>query len=407
MTLLGQSYYMLDAQIGVQFVDNDLELALGLAALEEKLVFVDGYATWCVPCQLMDEEVFSLGQAGDFFNRHFINVKIDLEKGVGPLLSARYGIETLPAYFIITSDETLLHQFTGYHPLEELLTEAGTALAPGLVEKAWDLRYEEGGRKPDFLHTYAHAKYASADGRHMVIAREYLATQQDWSTEKNVRFIYHFIESVDSDMYTFLTEHQDVFSDFLGAEAVRRTIDQLVHGAIYNTVPARSTEEISALLIRSYPDGRMRSLKYELSKCRSEGDMTKYLTILPEYIKIAKVHELDSLTQYTLITLEHGSQFEHFNAAYLWMEEGMAESKDPEHYFMFGQLAEKMSRIKEAKVIYKKGMRIARITDNASAAQKLRSSHLRVKRNRGLFKVGKKSASPWSSDPMFSQGTTC
>ena len=65
---------------GIQFEENnDLKAALVKAKAENKLVFIDAYAVWCGPCKVMARDIFPLKEVGDFFNAHFVNLKLDME----------------------------------------------------------------------------------------------------------------------------------------------------------------------------------------------------------------------------------------------------------------------------------------------------------------------------------------
>ncbi len=49
---------------GIQFLkDLSWEQILAKAAKENKFVFVDCYATWCVPCKTMDNNVYPRGRS--------------------------------------------------------------------------------------------------------------------------------------------------------------------------------------------------------------------------------------------------------------------------------------------------------------------------------------------------------
>ena len=54
--------------------------ALEKAKKENKLVFIDAYTAWCQPCVMMGKNVFTLDKVADFYNEHFINLKIDFGK---------------------------------------------------------------------------------------------------------------------------------------------------------------------------------------------------------------------------------------------------------------------------------------------------------------------------------------
>lgn len=86
----------------VDFVKSDkLSKVLDIAKEEDKLVFVDFYTDWCLPCQLMDEDVFADQDMADFLNDNFINYKINAEKGGGPDLSAIFEVKAYPTLLFL------------------------------------------------------------------------------------------------------------------------------------------------------------------------------------------------------------------------------------------------------------------------------------------------------------------
>ena len=75
---------------GIRFEPRGWKEALEKAAQEKKLIFIDFYTEWCGPCLTMAEEVFPRMEIGNFYNTHFINLKIDAEKGEGKTLREKY-----------------------------------------------------------------------------------------------------------------------------------------------------------------------------------------------------------------------------------------------------------------------------------------------------------------------------
>lgn len=69
------------AQEGVRFFEGTLEEALQEARAQKKMLFIDAYTSWCGLCKWMSESEFKKPEAGAFFNRHFVNYKINVEKG--------------------------------------------------------------------------------------------------------------------------------------------------------------------------------------------------------------------------------------------------------------------------------------------------------------------------------------
>ena len=50
------------------------------AKTENKYIFIDCFTSWCGPCKMMAQIVFPQEVAGDFFNKNFISVKMQMDK---------------------------------------------------------------------------------------------------------------------------------------------------------------------------------------------------------------------------------------------------------------------------------------------------------------------------------------
>lgn len=96
----------------VRFEASDkLSPALEKAAQENKLLFIDFYTTWCMPCKLMEKEVFTNEEIGAFLNGDFINLRIDAERGNGPNLATIFGVKGYPTLlFLNASGEVLVRK---------------------------------------------------------------------------------------------------------------------------------------------------------------------------------------------------------------------------------------------------------------------------------------------------------
>lgn len=86
---------------GVHFRDLSFMEAIKTAKEEGKLVFLDAYASWCGPCKWMEANTFKSKDVGAVFNKHFVSIKIDMEKGEGPKLAQKYQVRAYPTMFVI------------------------------------------------------------------------------------------------------------------------------------------------------------------------------------------------------------------------------------------------------------------------------------------------------------------
>ncbi|MBC8884079.1 thioredoxin family protein [Flavobacterium piscinae] len=102
------------AQNDLNFIDNNINSALEKSQIENKLIFIDFYTTWCAPCKRMDKEVFTDYTIQTFFNENFINLKINAETELGKKISPKYEVEAFPTFVFIDSEEKMIYKIVGY-----------------------------------------------------------------------------------------------------------------------------------------------------------------------------------------------------------------------------------------------------------------------------------------------------
>ena len=106
---------------GIQFWEKDWNSALKEAKAKKKFIFLDAYASWCGPCKLLKKNTFTDDKAGKFFNETFINVAMDMEKGEGPDIGTKYGVNAFPTLIITDADGNLITYTQGYITPEQLI----------------------------------------------------------------------------------------------------------------------------------------------------------------------------------------------------------------------------------------------------------------------------------------------
>ena len=104
------------------------EATLQKAAAAHKYIFVDAYASWCVPCKLLKATTFRNREVARFFNQHFVNLSLDMEKGEGETLSARWEVQSYPTLIIFDATGKPVLETIGFLKPAELLRFARQAL---------------------------------------------------------------------------------------------------------------------------------------------------------------------------------------------------------------------------------------------------------------------------------------
>jgi thioredoxin 1 len=106
---------------GIEFFTGKWAETLAKAKKENKLIFLDIYATWCGPCKKLKRNTFTNKKVGAYFNANFINVTLDGEDGEGISLANKYAITSYPTLFFINGDGKVISQAVGYLNANEII----------------------------------------------------------------------------------------------------------------------------------------------------------------------------------------------------------------------------------------------------------------------------------------------
>lgn len=109
----------------VNFIKTDsFEEVQEEAKIQNRPIFVDFHAAWCAPCKKVDKEVFNNSEVATFMNENFVNYKVNIEKGNGPLVALIYEIEVLPSVVIVQPDGEIILKKSAYMGSDSFLNWA-------------------------------------------------------------------------------------------------------------------------------------------------------------------------------------------------------------------------------------------------------------------------------------------
>lgn len=111
---LNSAYSDIKPSKSLKFRESTFAEALKLAKNENKLVFLYVYASWCAPCIELKMTTFKNKSVASFYNTAFVNISVNGEKGEGPILARKYGIQAYPSFVFIRPDGTVLYRAEGY-----------------------------------------------------------------------------------------------------------------------------------------------------------------------------------------------------------------------------------------------------------------------------------------------------
>jgi thiol-disulfide isomerase/thioredoxin len=222
---------------GIKFETGTWAETLAKAKKENKYIFLDSYTTWCGPCKWMDKNVFPTAEAGEFFNKNFINAKMDMEKGEGLDIAKKYGVMVYPTYLYVDGDGNLVHRVVGSMPTDRFIAASSDALKPETQYGTLLRKFEAGDRSPEFLYSAAKAAQKAFDDKNVaLIAPAYLKTQSNLLEEKNVKFISEFVTSATDPNFDFMRKNASAFKATLGADKYDELLYRIAYQSSYTAL---------------------------------------------------------------------------------------------------------------------------------------------------------------------------
>ena len=125
---------------GIKFFEGTFEEALVKAKQENKLVFVDFFATWCGPCKQMAEKVFTDEEVGKYMNEKFVCMQINVEAaGWQKETAEKFNVTVLPTLIFFKADGNVASRLAGAREKDDFLNAAKVASGEQLsFEKLYD-----------------------------------------------------------------------------------------------------------------------------------------------------------------------------------------------------------------------------------------------------------------------------
>jgi thioredoxin-related protein len=110
-----------DSSEGIEFFAGDLDMAVEKAKNENKMIFMDISTSWCGYCKKLKAYTYTDEEVGNFFNKHFINLSFDAEKGKGIEIRKKYAANSFPTLVFLDKEGNLIYKTMGYRNAQNFL----------------------------------------------------------------------------------------------------------------------------------------------------------------------------------------------------------------------------------------------------------------------------------------------
>lgn len=261
---------------GMKFFEGSFDDALAEAKKQDKLLFVDVYTEWCGPCKIMAKEVFPTDLAGEVYNAHYVNFKLDAETDEGIEVTGRYPLHGFPTYWFLDGDGELLKISSGSMEVK-IFAELGKEVAgQGMPYKQMLSQYDAGDRDPGLVRKLL----LNADLHRQKLGYGSEESKSFWSDITRMRTEYLSSRTteqlINADDFAVISFWQNSRRGQLGAEVVFDNYDEFA-----NVVPEEKlaryvvyTNRTTVLLLAASGD---ESYKKYLEAVKTEPALIKAL----------------------------------------------------------------------------------------------------------------------------------
>lgn len=357
---------------GIKFHKGDWESALAAAQAQDKLIFMDCYTTWCGPCKSMAKNVFTDPKVGEYFNKNFINVKMDMEKGEGRKLAQKYSVRAYPTLLFVDGSGKVVHQGKGAQPADRFISLGKFAVKKYDKSIEYAEMYDNGKRDADFLLKYAYA-LKRANKPTTKIFNEYLATQNNLTSEQNLKAIFDLTEAVDSRAFELMTTNKAAILALKDYDEYNFT-EKVVSAA--NVTIGKAIEFSEASLVKEAKNAVKKfapsaykefGVKADMEYAAGIKDEKAFFKAANKYVKkFAKNNALE-LNQAATSVLHVCNSKSYYAKAEKWAKKAVENGGMAEYHLTYASLLARQDKITEALKAAKEGRTVAKETKKSTA----------------------------------------
>lgn len=297
---------------GINFETGTFKEALAKAKKENKILFMDCYTTWCGPCLMMSKDVFPQKKVGDFFNKYFVSIKMDMEKGEGIALREAYKVVSFPTLLFIDANGKEIHKLIGGMYADDLIKGTENVVDPNKRMPMLAERYNKGNRDLDFVVNYINVLHGARENEKATeISKEFVSKTpiEKFNTAEMLQILSFAKVMYGSKEYNYILNNEEKLIPLVGSEKYFAFLDSAIKNYLYDKAEnGKSIEDLEAAIIETrqkranpYFQKRMEGdLKYAFYM--SQNDLKKWMDL-----KLAEAESLKPSQEYIFFIHDLGT----------------------------------------------------------------------------------------------------
>ncbi len=335
------------SQESIQFQDVPFKDLIAKAKKENKIIFIDAYASWCGPCKMMERNVFTKKSVGDYFNTNFVNARFDMEKGEGREIAAKFGVRSYPTYLFLNGDGELVSQNFGYMEESLFLSMAQDVNSPNNKKGSLKDRFAKGEKDPEFLINIMKLNSSSDFDFAKKASERYFENKKatDELSKEDIGYLLFFLKSSEDANYKVFTARKAQIIQQLPEETYKQFDNQLKLAKIVEQSIDDKTKTINSAyfmkaaepLVGTY-DATLKLNQTKLAYYEQNANFPEYEKAALEYYKNSDSFEPNELLKAAWVFSEHIKNQASLKKAAEWAEKSVMRGETSENTYILAKL---------------------------------------------------------------------
>jgi thioredoxin-related protein len=339
------------------------------AKTEHKYIFMDCFTTWCGPCKYMSANIFPLEEVGNYFNQHYISVKVQLDSTAtdneevknwyqsGHDIATKYAIRAYPTYLFFDENGKAVHRAVGSSDAPAFLSKASNAKNPEYQYYTLLDQFAAGKKDSGFLHKMVQVAMDAYDiGNAKKILPLYLATQPDLYTKTNLGLLLELTENSKDPGFDMMQQKPEKFDEVFGKGVAKTSIQNIImQEEVFNKLKASPKETpdwntIAAAATKKYPVyGSEAVEKAKLRWYQRNKDWNNFQASVTTYMKkYGSDISPSELNDFAWTVFQNCKDMTCVSEALEWSKRSFEKNQDPGFIDTYANILYKMGKTDEA-----------------------------------------------------------
>lgn len=228
------------------FLDQDFDTVMQQAKTEKKPVILMFYASWCVHCNKMKNEVFTNKDVIDYYTKNYICIASNIESKEGialrEKLKSQFLVKSFPTFAFFDSNGIVTNCISGEFKPDVFIKEGSSNLNPENHLQNIKAKFERDASNYDNCFAYILAtKRFGFNPTEITQKCLKTVTPNEYYTEKNWRLFSNGITNFDAPEFISMITNRTQFEKVVSTTRIDKKINYVINENFNNLIEQSDT----------------------------------------------------------------------------------------------------------------------------------------------------------------------